>query len=216
MQIRILTQLYRVPCHAFAFLMMVHLFIIEDVPVNTQKLAIWRLAIGSGECPHPKSLPHKRRRDFDCASLPFPHFGPGMGEMSSIFTTPAGGGKWQCHPRPPESKFSIFCRCGFSRDCPDVRYNCANCAKETAGCAKAESQCPTGFETGRTFAFAFAQERLFCADAGGVVNTPTLNPSPIKEGGTLTAQASPSLILGRGWGKCPLYLPLPAKHSERL
>ena len=33
------------------------------------------------------------------------------------------------------------------------------------------------------------------------MDTPTLNPSPIKEGGTLTAQASPSLILGRGMGE---------------
>ena len=33
------------------------------------------------------------------------------------------------------------------------------------------------------------------------MDTPTLNPSPIKEGGTLTAQACPSFILGRGMGE---------------
>ena len=201
--------------------------------------------------------------------------------------------------RLPESKFSIFCRCGFSRDCPDVRYNCADCAKETAGCAKAESQCPTGFETGRTFAFAFAQERLFCADAGsrllasaadtgkgrrafglmarfrsglrqnaaakkrsmagchwhesekgGVRKIervcsigrvyhkwglkgrlegrglllmlakrewyPHPKSLPHKRRRDFNGASLPFPHFGPGMGKCPLYLPLPAKHSERL
>ena len=45
------------------------------------------------------------------------------------------------------------------------------------------------------------------------MDTPTLNPSPIKEGGTLTAQASPSLILGRGMGEMSSIFTTPAYHT---
>ena len=66
--------------------------ILDQIDMGSVALPKFQHYVEKGEWyPHPRSLPHKRRRDFNGASLPFPHFGPGMGEMSSIFTTPGKG-----------------------------------------------------------------------------------------------------------------------------